>query len=128
MASSAEDSDQSKQLPPKGLSSTLDTVIDKGLYWGPICFYVTYKVKPGKEDEMIAAAHKLSPLIQKEKGCVAYEIYRSADDPYSFVNFEHWTSGETLKGHVTGEYIGQLRTAIADCFAGAPTLEFFTPL
>ncbi len=61
---------------------------------------VTFKALPGKgADYAKAFAPMIKDVVQKDKGCLQYELFRSMDDPDTLVLLERWTDQATLDAH-----------------------------
>lgn len=71
------------------------------------------KAKPGKEDELRAAALALVEPTRQEEGCVQYDLHVHLVDPGSLVFYENWTSVEHLARHAASPHMQAFR-AIAD--------------
>jgi quinol monooxygenase YgiN/quercetin dioxygenase-like cupin family protein len=54
---------------------------------------------PGREEELKEHLLSLEAPTRAEPGCVAYDLYRSADRPGGFLRFEVWKSPEDLEAH-----------------------------
>src|SRR5690349_4814247 len=74
----------------------------------PFTMAVVVKVKPGKEKELEAAVAEAARQTRKEKGNVAYDLYRDADHPESYVNWEQWKNLDALAEHVKADYTTKL--------------------
>ena len=60
---------------------------------------VNYSVKPGTRDEVLKLASISVRETRKEKGCIAYSVYPSAENDQDVFVFETWESDEHLKAH-----------------------------
>ncbi|MSQ13958.1 MAG: antibiotic biosynthesis monooxygenase [Dehalococcoidia bacterium] len=61
---------------------------------------VTFKALPGKgADYAKAFASVIKDVVQKDKGCMQYELFRSMDDPDTLVLLERWADQATLDAH-----------------------------
>ena len=53
-------------------------------------------------DKAIAEATERCKRVQKEPGCVQFEVFRSALDPNKYVLLEQWESKDALAVHAQG--------------------------
>lgn len=53
-------------------------------------------------DAAIAEAAERCKRVQKEPGCIQFEVYRSALSPQNYVLLERWESKEALAEHAKG--------------------------
>lgn len=61
---------------------------------------VTFKAQPGKGADFAKAfAPLIKDVVQKDKGCEQYELFRSLDDPDKLVLLERWTDQASLDAH-----------------------------
>jgi hypothetical protein len=63
-----------------------------------ILFYMTAKPERLAEVEMLA--REMMASTRAEEGCLAYTIYRRADQPRDFVLLEQWRDADALTGHI----------------------------
>jgi quinol monooxygenase YgiN len=63
------------------------------------------KAKPGKEDELRAAALALVEPTRKEEGCVQYDLHQHLSDPAWLVFYENWSSLEALERHASSPHL-----------------------
>ena len=63
-----------------------------------ILFYMT--VKPERRAEVEILAKDMMASTRAEEGCIAYTIYRRADQPRDFVLFEQWRDADVLTRHL----------------------------
>jgi len=54
---------------------------------------------PGKGGELAAAYRERCLDVQKEPGCIQFELFQSALDPDNLVILEHWADEEALAVH-----------------------------
>ena len=97
----------------------------KGLYDGPFTVLFNFKVKPGTEDQMIEQLKKSTASTVQEKGCVAFEAQRNADDPTSFTLYEKWVDGEALAIHLAADYTDKFFEVLGATKAEEPVAKFF---
>jgi antibiotic biosynthesis monooxygenase len=63
-----------------------------------ILFHMT--VKPERQAEAEMLAKDMMATTRTEDGCIAYTIYRRADQPRDFVLLEQWRDAEALAAHL----------------------------
>lgn len=75
------------------------------------------KMKPGKEDEALAAFRGMVEKAEaKEPGTVAYVLHRLQDDPSELVFYEVYADDEAFKNHMGTEHMKAMRGAFGDLF------------
>ena len=72
------------------------------------------KAKPGKEDELRAAALALVEPTRKEEGCVQYDLHVHLSDPGRVIFYENWTSVEHLDRHGASPHLTAFRAIAGD--------------
>ena len=60
---------------------------------------VFIRVKEEKREALLAAAKELVTASQKDKGCIAYDVFESATHHDVLMICETWTDEEALKAH-----------------------------
>jgi antibiotic biosynthesis monooxygenase (ABM) superfamily enzyme len=63
-----------------------------------ILFHMT--VKPERQAEVEMLAKDIMATTRTEDGCIAYTIFRRADQPCDFVLFEQWRDADALAAHI----------------------------
>ncbi len=53
-------------------------------------------------DKAVAEAAERCKRVQKEPGCLQFEVFRSELDPTRYVLLEHWESKDALAVHAQG--------------------------
>lgn len=81
------------------------------------------KAKPGKEDELRAAALVLIEPTRKEDGCVQYDLHVHLTDPGRLVFYENWTSAEHLARHAASPHVQAFRALAADLLEAPSRVE-----
>lgn len=75
------------------------------------------KMKPGKEDEALAAMKGMVEKTEsKEPGTVSYVLHRLQDDPSTLVFYESYADDEAFKTHMGTEHMSAMRGAFGDLF------------
>jgi heme-degrading monooxygenase HmoA len=81
-------------------------------------------VKPGQEDDFIAAAEQAKPFFLSAKGCLAFQVTRSIEQPQRFRLLVQW---ETLDDHMVGfrnsDNFTEWRRLAGPYFASPPRVE-----
>lgn len=86
---------------------------------------VTLKVQPGKESEFEAVFTKLRAEVKaNETGCLQYDVFRSKQEPGTYVITEQYASAEALGLHGKTPYFTAAQPALGATLAGAPTMLF----
>jgi quinol monooxygenase YgiN len=65
---------------------------------------VTYRSKPGEEEEIANALSQMVGPTRQEPGCLGYEALRSREDPAVFFLFELYADEEAFQAHAAAEY------------------------
>jgi quinol monooxygenase YgiN len=58
-----------------------------------------HTMRPGTEDEVLPLVQRLTAATRAEPGNLAFDAYRSMDDPRSYVLLERYASPEALAAH-----------------------------
>ncbi len=76
----------------------------------PMVLLVTYTAKPGMGDAFLreVADRGILAKIRQEDGCLAYEYYRSAEDPEKILLLERWESPFHQKVHMSQPHMAEL--------------------
>lgn len=80
----------------------------------------TARSAPGRRDELVAAARRMTEATLRETGCRSYGFYADLTDPDTIVGVEVWDSQDALD-----EYMGRPHTR--DFLAQAPALVSSEP-
>ena len=73
----------------------------------------TLTLKPGSLEALRAPAAACMAETQKEKGCIAYELFESVSDPEKLVFVEKWETREDLTAHSKQPHLLAWRDASA---------------
>lgn len=106
------------QDPPG--TAIFKTVKDKVGADKPFTLLVTAKVKDGMADKFEAAATAVAAGTLKEKGCRAYEFFRSTEDPNTFYLIEKWDNLPALEAHFKADHLTAFLKAFGEVADGAP--------
>jgi hypothetical protein len=63
-----------------------------------ILFYMT--VKPERQGEVELLVKDMMASTRAEDGCIAYTIFRRADQPRDLMLFEQWRDADALAAHI----------------------------
>ncbi len=63
------------------------------------------RAKPGQEEILLEACHKLIEPTRKEEGCINYDMFRSTDDPGTFMFYENWESRPLWEQHMKSPHL-----------------------
>ena len=66
----------------------------------PLTVIATLKAKPGMEDALFAALKGLLAPTRAERGCVFYDMHKSADEPGLFMFTEEWETRPLWDDHM----------------------------
>jgi len=92
----------------------------------PFALFVTIKAKAGKGKELEAVFAPCIAATKKEKGCLAYELNRDADDPTAYVMFEKFKSVAALEEHLKQEHTAKLLKALEPLTEGEIKAKVYT--
>lgn len=93
----------------------------------PFTLIVNLKVKEGAAKNLEAAFVKAARATRKEKGCRAYDLSRSTDDPTRYLVYERWQSVAALEEHLATPHIKTLLGQLPALLAGDPTPQVLIP-
>jgi quinol monooxygenase YgiN len=84
-----------------------------------------HTMQAGSEDEVLALLEQITEAVRAEPGNVAFEAYRSMEDPRTYVLLERYASPEALTAHretphfkelVLGELVPRLSARTVDAY------------
>jgi quinol monooxygenase YgiN len=85
---------------------------------------VQFKVKPGKNAEFEKAfAEMMVGVRNSEPGNVDYELFHDAQDPQTYVIFEHYKDADAVTAHGKSEHGKKLFAALQDLVDGRPQAQ-----
>jgi quinol monooxygenase YgiN len=76
----------------------------------------SFKARPGKEEEAVAAMLELVGPTHAEDGCILYALNRGADDPRDLAFVERWSSRETHDAHMASPHIKGILARVEELF------------
>lgn len=72
-------------------------------------------IKADKVQEIIALAKKLvQETIQKDKGCIRYELFQDLSNPQILTFIEEWENKEALDRHMS-KHFKEIVPYVAEC-------------
>jgi quinol monooxygenase YgiN len=101
------------------------TKLKKAKVTGPFTLAVVFKVKEGKEKDLVKAARPCIAATRKEKGCITYKLQQELGNPQRFIFYEEWKSVDALAEHLKTEHVKKLRAALAELLDGEPQFHAF---
>ena len=93
----------------------------------PFAMAVMAKIKPDSKVAFEAAFAECIKETRKEKGCIAYDLNRSADDETRYVNYERWSGVAALDTHLKAGHTVKLLTTVAPYLDGPPEVKIYLP-
>lgn len=85
---------------------------------------VTFKIKPGKEEEAVAALQKLTKAVEEnEPGVLAYAAHRAEKDPSKVVFFEVYANEDAVAAHRTQPHMQEMFPKFQELFEGGMQIE-----
>jgi quinol monooxygenase YgiN len=88
----------------------------------------TLQVRPGTEEEALAALTDAVAAAQGEEGCIAYALHRDLDDPSRFIMVERWTGQAALDAHNRRPHVAELLGKVGPLAASAPSIIRTAPV
>jgi quinol monooxygenase YgiN len=82
-------------------------------------------VKQEHLEEAVALLRELAEASRAERGCLAYEVFLSAEDPETVVLWQQWESEEALESHFASDHVDAFLDAIPDYVEGQVTSARF---
>ncbi len=79
----------------------------------------TYDVSEGNGDRVAELLKGYAPTVLTEPGCIAFDVYRSNDNPNRFVLVEQYTGQAAVEAHIAADHfdeiaVKQIRPLLAD--------------
>lgn len=71
----------------------------------PLTVIARLKAKEGKEEALFAVLKRLLAPTRAEKGCVFYDMHRSADEPGLYMFTEEWTTRPLWDDHMNSAHL-----------------------
>lgn len=94
----------------------------------PFTMVVLVKLKDGSTEKFEAAFAKATKETRKEKGSLAYDLNRDADDATRYMVYERWKSLAALEAHLKTPHITALLGEIGELMANPPEVRVLTPV
>ncbi|GAA5192594.1 antibiotic biosynthesis monooxygenase [Rugosimonospora acidiphila] len=87
-----------------------------------------HSIRPGHESEVFDLLDQFVPLARSEPGNLAFDVYRSVDDPRSYVLLERYASREAVAEHRrTPHFTDLLLARIVPLLSGRVVEEYDIP-
>jgi quinol monooxygenase YgiN len=83
--------------------------------------------KPGQEAELGRRLREMIPPTLKEKGCINYDLHRSAGNPATWMFYENWNTQEDLDAHTNSPHFHAFQQVKHEVLADEMTVAFFSP-
>lgn len=93
----------------------------------PFVMLIRIEAKPGMGKQLEAAFAPAIAATRKEKGCLAYDLGRSAKSPDAYVLYERWASLDDLKAHLEAKHIAELLPKLGELSAAPAALDLYIP-
>jgi quinol monooxygenase YgiN len=84
-----------------------------------------FEVKPGLEEQLLAAIPAVVAATRQEAACINYDFHRSTEEPHKFIFYENWTSLAGLEEHGRSAHIQTFRAAIKDLLVKPVELKLY---
>jgi heme-degrading monooxygenase HmoA len=86
----------------------------------------TVKVKPGSEEDFIAAVRKAADVFRRAENCLGFSLMRCVEDPAEFDVVIRWV---TLEDHTVGfrgsPLFAEWRALVGPHFAEPPSVKHY---
>jgi quinol monooxygenase YgiN len=87
-------------------------------------FVVKFKIKPGREADFEQAFHVMGEGVrQNEPGNIYYELYRTSEDPHTYVIIEHYKDTAAVAAHGRSPHAQKLMASLRDLLDGPPQAQ-----
>lgn len=94
----------------------------------PFTLGIRVKIKAGAGEKFEAAFAAARKETRKEKGNLAYDLNRSADEDTVYVLYERWADLAALQAHLKTPHVTKLFQEVGDLFEGQPELRVYLPV
>jgi quinol monooxygenase YgiN len=94
----------------------------------PFTMIVHLKVKDGVGKKVEVVFARAIPATHREKGCLAYELNRDAQQPTQYVLYERWQNLAALEIHLKSQHITALLGELGDLLASPPEARVLLPV
>lgn len=90
----------------------------------PTAFVVKFKIKPGQNAAFEKAfAAMVVGVRKKEPGNITYDLFHEAQDPQTYVVFEHYRNAAAVAAHGKSAHGKKLMAALKDLLDGRPDAD-----
>jgi quinol monooxygenase YgiN len=114
-----------QQKPNPLVAQVRSAVKDPGK---PFILVIRFQAKEGAGPKLEAAFARAVALSRREKGCLAYDLSRDAQEPTRYVIYERWQDVAALEAHQNAAHIAALRLEISDLRTGPPEAQVLLPV
>ncbi|GHS99717.1 antibiotic biosynthesis monooxygenase [Synergistales bacterium] len=76
-----------------------------------------FKSAPGSREKIVELSHPAVEATRKEKGCIRYELFLSAEDDVTLQFVEEWTDADSLRAHLKSAHLAAFKEARKDLLA-----------
>jgi quinol monooxygenase YgiN len=91
---------------------------------GATTFVVKFKIKAGKAAAFEQAFREMSAGVREhEPGNIYYELYRTNDEPQTYVVLEHYKDAAAVAAHGKSPHAQKLIAALRDMLDGPPQAQ-----
>lgn len=94
----------------------------------PFTMGIRLKVKAGNGEKVESAFAAARKETRNEKGNLAYDLNRSADDETMYILYERWASVAALEAHLKTPHVTKFFQETGNCFEGQPEVRVFVPV
>jgi quinol monooxygenase YgiN len=97
--------------------------------------FAVITAKPGKRDEVLAAARAVTPAVRAEQGCGEYQLVVDEADfgpaqaklgPEVFAVIETWSDADALRAHGAAPHMKEFRRQTKDLIVSS-AIHVLTP-
>lgn len=85
------------------------------------------RARPGFETELGRRMAALIAPTRSEPGCIAYELFKSLQDPALWMFLETWRSEADLEAHIGSRHLREFIASAHDVLDGPPQSYRFGP-
>ncbi|PYE87548.1 putative quinol monooxygenase [Phyllobacterium leguminum] len=83
--------------------------------------------QPGREAELGKRLRGMIEPTLKEKGCINYDLHRSAANPATWMFYENWQSQDDLDAHTASKHFEEFQKTKHEVLAQEMTVHIFAP-
>ncbi|MDR1481430.1 MAG: antibiotic biosynthesis monooxygenase [Synergistaceae bacterium] len=83
------------------------------------------KAKKGLREDAVRASYESIEATRKEKGCISYELFASAENETDLAFVEKWEDADSLRAHLNTEQLKKAQDARAPFLSGPMDVQAF---